>query len=159
LLRKVQDHYQANQFPVPENLWDLVLEHMCPRLPPGFCEALAPVPRSPVKVLSLITVRAASEDLVRISGDLAPLRIAEIQAETCKSCPANKAVSCPSCSGLPAFSRKLVGGRRVMSEASLGICACLGAYLPVVVHCLAPKLVNNRYTRDSRPEACWIPKE
>lgn len=159
LLDKMRDHYTANHFPVPPNLWDLVLDHMCPKLPEGFCESLTPTaPRGP-KVVSLITVRSATEGLVKASETLTTIRSAEKQATICLSCPANKPVACPSCSGLSFFAKKLTGGRRVLNETGLGVCAGLGAYLPVVVHCLAGKIGATRWAKDPRPAACWIGKE
>ena len=159
LLRKLEDHYTANQFPIPADLWSLVLDHMCPRLPEGFCESLTTTQPVGIKVVSLITVRAATEGLVQASKGLAPPQVAEKQADICVKCAANKAVSCPSCSGLSFFARKQTGGRHVNAEAGLGICAGLGAYLPVIVHCIAEKIKGTRWAKEPRPSSCWIGKE
>ncbi|HUU93622.1 MAG TPA: hypothetical protein VM238_20720 [Phycisphaerae bacterium] len=149
LLQILEQHYGANKLPCPENLWELVVDFMCRRLPAGFCNGGDPE----VKVLTLDAVRERTR-AVRRGRPQVDDGVAAKRAQICAACPHNDRTLCPTCVGLVDWALQLVGRQRRAEHTWLGVCALDCSAIAAKVY------VDGVWCppTETQPPECWMLK-
>lgn len=148
LIRQVENFYIQNQKEIPADLEKQIQDHMCRRLPAGFCAGSDDgLPRK--KTVTLADIR--SKTLALISGvGYADPGIAKERAIICVKCAMNDRSACPSCTGLVAWGTRQVGNRTVDGYSDiLGICELDGCLMSAGI------FAKNTERHGDAPESCW----
>ena len=164
LLKQVEAHYVGNKMPVPSDLEALVENHMCPRLPDGFCLGVrAPSDRKyrPMTFFSIVKFTQTLVSRLFNNGDFFVDRAeAERRSKICVTCPENYRGICTTCNGLRAIAAGLIGNRPPTSNDSrLEVCAVCGCTLRAKLQ------VNRKYLHETvehlkeYPAHCWMLEE
>lgn len=155
LLDMIRAHYRANNLPVPENIDALIADHICKRVPKGFCEG---EPES--KFLSVGDIREGTRLLIQKArlgspGFLVTQAEAERRAAICSACPLNLHGVCTSCtSGLKNLARMLIANKTTSRDDLLDTCAECGCMLKAKVHVSIEGLAVTQ--KHAYPSNCWL---
>ena len=140
----VRGVYRKQGRVAPFDPFEVVMAHMCPSMPEGFCTGTRSVPSVDVSVIkentrSLFGKRVAD-----------PVVIQE-RLHTCLSCKENSRAVCPSCCGLTDWVVKGMKGRsRVPADNFAFVCRPAQAFVSALV-----TAENPGPTPEGCPENCW----
>lgn len=157
LLNKVQAHLEVNGLPVPSDqshLRRLIEDHICRRVPVGFCTERAGIPG-----MDFFSVQKATELLVRRATQpdfFVGAMEADRRAGICKDCTYNVRTMCTSCNGLKKLFGRLVSNRKTRYDDQLGVCAKCGCGLQAKVQVNRKYLDKEGESVDNLPEFCWL---
>jgi len=158
LLNDVKVYMNTNKIVIPDNLREIVVDHMCLNLPRGFCRGHTDQPRK--KSLTAAMVRDFSKVALGMAryGDDALVTMAEAseRAVICANCDENDVSLCMTCKGLRSIARRLVGKRRTSLDRRLGACRVCKCSLGAKVFIRADILAETGPY--DYPENCWMNK-
>lgn len=165
-LTEIKNHYQRNEYPMPENWKEIAEDQLCRLLPPGHCEYSTGEPPE-----FFVNSRFTLEDALHGTAALAawtfsgfPLvdkAVAEERGAICSACYAN--VNIPGCSSCVNFAGKvgdIVGQTELKSEARLYGKVCAFCRCATKAHVWMPKSVLRAGVTDEALNAmpkgfCW----
>jgi hypothetical protein len=147
LLLKVRIHATVEKIELPQNLEEVVVDYMCRKLPNDFCYgSLDGRPRA--RVVTMAKIKDITLAKARQNGRVGKAE-ASRRAVTCANCAQDDRTLCPSCVGLLAWSRKLVGSTLAPRDEWLGVCNVDAASLSAVVH------IDEKNPEGDFPDNCW----
>lgn len=161
LLAEVENHYNLNKLPVPENLRAKVEDYICRNVADGFCdgddEGLA---RSLYRNITYWSMEKTSRDAVKRSlgegeSKWATVFEANNRASPCLTCTHNLRHICSTCNGLSSVVKGLTYGRQTFVNQYIGVCAMTGCFLAVMVF-LKSGEYKIELERDKWPVNCWL---
>lgn len=174
VVEQVEVFCDANSLPRDLGLRQKIIDFMCQRLPPDFCEppggqllsqlegSVAGVrPRKRLSISQVFDMTRLLFRRLRMSPRvfLASEEEAESRARICVACPLNRTDICTSvCSGALAVVRSLVGRRETSLDVGLGVCEVCGCLLKAKVHVsgVALREAVAPPPKDQLPEFCWL---
>lgn len=148
LLQQIDAYYKANGKATPENIVQLIEDHMCRQLPGKFCVGDADG-RPRKRVVTLKEIREVTTAFLSREGFADP-GVAKDRAVLCATCPRNDRSACPTCTGLVAWGVRQVGGREVPGYGDvLGVCELDACLMSAGIFAKAFENI------DGAPAACW----
>ncbi len=170
LFKRVKQHYQDNDIPLPDDWQDRVEDQLCKKLPAGWCNYEAGesgVGFQPnlsgekilkgIQSLSSMALSAAKGEEVFVSQEEANKR-----AEICSRCfynmPSNFCSGCGIGQAITSLVAKVRGGRKTDSDSSLQSCGICGCKNEAIVHVNRNLLLKGEKneTTSARPDWCWV---
>lgn len=143
--RKIREHYEDNDIPMPVDWREQVENQLCQSMPPGWCEH-----ENGGDPTVFIDARMTMDDVingtsvlvefVKQGSPLVDQSLADSRAKTCAACYANiSAGGCAACRGLAYLVDGVAGTRKTVADDQLqgkscGICKCLSRahiWLPI----------------------------
>lgn len=142
----VKDLHASLGRPVPFDPMSLVMAHMCPSMPPGFCDGPGGVETSLMRVGE---VKARTAEL--FGRTPAPPVVVRERLHACLSCSENERASCPSCSGLLDWVLKGVGNRtRIPADDFAFVCRPSRVFVSALASVDDPGPPP-----EGAPDSCW----
>lgn len=145
--RKIKEHYEHNDYPIPADWKEQAENQLCQSLPPGWCEY-----ENGGDPQTFIDARMTMDDIingtsvlvefVKQGSPLVDQSLADSRAKTCAACYANiSAGGCAACKGLAYLVDSVAGTRKTAADdllqgKSCGVCKCLSRahiWLPIDV--------------------------
>lgn len=143
---KVKALHLKHGVPCPPDPWEMIMDHMCRKLPSGYCTE--PVENG-VKMYTVADIKENTKKLFgRMVADPAAIRD---RLQTCVGCPMNKRSLCPTCTGLLPWI--LSGSRRAKISADDFVSVC--AADAVFISALASVETQGDVAPTACPETCW----
>lgn len=165
LIRDLHKHYTANQFAIPPNLPQLILDQLCPELPMGWCEGDAGH-QSALAMQGPLTfkmVLAGTQTLMswqRAGRPKVAMAEATERASICARCKYNIDPSgCPSCnSALGKMVDAFVRGEKTQFNDRLRACKVCGCSLKSKIWFPLDIIRSNmpRGQQELFPDWCWL---
>lgn len=162
LVHNVRLHLSANDLPIPTGLEGIIEDYICCNVPKSFC--IGEAPEHQARYFSLSKIRDFTKIMAGIGisaargvaeSKLVDQTEADRRGGICQSCPLNNQKRCTVCTGLAAFAKTLLGGRRTTSyDGVLGTCAKCGCLTSVKIW-IQLKVLRNT-TQHQYPEHCWL---
>lgn len=111
----------------PFDVFECVMEYMCPKMPDGFCTG-----PSTETAVSVSIIKENTRQLFR-KKVADPIVIRE-RLHTCLSCPENSRAVCPSCCGLTDWVvRNMTGRTRIPADEFAFVCGPAQAFVSALV--------------------------
>lgn len=159
LARAVLGHLAVNKLPTPsiEDISAEIEQHMCSRLPKGFCSD----PNVGIPGIDFFSILRATELLTKrtlLPGEafFVPAHEAHRRAAICAGCSKNLRHVCTSCNGLRDTFAKMVSNRNTNLDSQLGICEACGCGLTAKVHIDRKHLRSSPEEQAVLPVFCWM---
>lgn len=157
-------HMVDNGIVPPPNLPALIEDYVCQNVDGSFCVGSDGLPTKRPSSLTIWQVfeftRLLFTKLVFNPHDFfVDPGIANKRAQTCSTCPLNRAGICTSCSGIKQRFASMMARRSTKFDGALHVCTACGCWLPAKVHIANKYLDQVERKQPELPDHCWRKKE
>lgn len=121
-------------------------EHMCPRMPRGFCRGTVPSAGPTLAELLARTEEHCADKRMQDAGTV------QRRLEVCAKCPKCTKPTCIPCRGVDMEVYRMFGGRRppVPADRKSGVCSCFGVFTMALA-----SVDDGAPNPPDLPDTCW----